>query len=113
MDAQDGTMAYRRVNKLKIRAWRKFRGLTQAQLADATGLTDASVSRIETGVQAYTRQTLEVLSEALKCEPEDLIGHFEPGSPELDLIYALRKMTPAERGRVAQVVRLLRESSAA
>lgn len=62
-----------------IKQWRAFRGLTQAQLADATGLTDATISRIESGKISYTQDTLERISQALAVEPADLLG-YDPNS---------------------------------
>lgn len=56
-----------------IKEWRKHRGLTQEQLGDRLGLTQATVARIEQGKIAYTQPVLEAMADALRCEPADLI----------------------------------------
>jgi transcriptional regulator with XRE-family HTH domain len=63
-----------------IRAWRKFRGLTQDELAEKLDLTQATIARIERGDISYTQPVLEALADALHCEPADLIMR-DPGKP--------------------------------
>ncbi len=57
-----------------IRAWRKYRGHTLETLAEQIGMIHASLSRIERGEQPYTQDSLELLADALKCEPADLLA---------------------------------------
>lgn len=57
-----------------IREWRKHRGMTLEELAAATGVSDGGLSLLERGKFSYTQPMLEVLAEALSCEPRDLIG---------------------------------------
>jgi transcriptional regulator with XRE-family HTH domain len=52
-----------------IQEWRKDRGLTQQQLADLAGYTKATISRIESGDIAYTRENLEAIAQALGTHP--------------------------------------------
>ncbi|WP_321337935.1 helix-turn-helix transcriptional regulator [Breoghania sp.] len=68
-----------------LRAWRKFRGLSQAELAermlDANGnrvVSNVSISRIEKGVQPYTQPVLEALAKALDTTPQAIIA-YPPG----------------------------------
>lgn len=56
-----------------IKEWRKHRGLTQEQLAERLGLTQATIARIERGEISYTQPVLEAMADALRCEPADLI----------------------------------------
>lgn len=65
-----------------IKKWRKHRGLTQEQLAERLGLTQATIARIERGEISYTQPVLEAMAEALRCEPADLIMRdpSQPGS---------------------------------
>lgn len=73
--AQDYFMAkiVKKRRKTFLKEWRKHRGLTQEQLAERLGLTQATVARIERGNIAYTQPVLEAIAEALRCEPADLI----------------------------------------
>ena len=62
-----------------IRAWRKHRGLTLAQLADRLlteleiDISEGQLSRIERGETPYSQDILEALAAVLRCEPADLI----------------------------------------
>lgn len=67
--------------RLFVREWREHRHMTQEQLAERVGITPASLSRIERGLQAYTRGSLEALAEALQCQPADLLTR-NPEDPE-------------------------------
>lgn len=85
-----------------IREWRKYRGLTQEQLAGRIDMTPSTVSQLETGKQGYSQGTLEALAYALQCEPGDLLVR-DPTRP--DAIWSIwETLSPAER---EQGIRLL------
>lgn len=89
-----------------FRAWRKYRGLTQEQLAELVGLATSSVSQIETGAQGFTNSTLIAFADALKCDPGDLLSR----DPKIeDAIYELNKIlrlaSATDRARALRVVR--------
>ena len=48
-----------------IRRYRKPRGMTQAQLAEAVGLTEGAVRHYESGIRAVKPELLESISAAL------------------------------------------------
>lgn len=96
-----------------IKQWRKYRGLTQQQLADrmeeAPGiplLTNVSLSRIERGQQPYSEPVLHALAQALSCEPADLIA-VNPliESDVVDFLAYIRTLDPQTRARVMAVAR--------
>ena len=58
----------------RLRQLRKARGLTQAQLARATGILRPNLSRIEAGKHRPTLETLEKLAAALKVPVVELIA---------------------------------------
>jgi transcriptional regulator with XRE-family HTH domain len=62
-----------------IKAWRKAKGLTQAQVADLVGTSTANISRIESGDQAYTQDMLEGIARALEVSPASLIASGPDG----------------------------------
>jgi transcriptional regulator with XRE-family HTH domain len=86
---------------LAIRALRRHRGLTQAELADRAGISQAAVSRAERGdASTLTVRTLERIAEALGARTSlRLFWHGE----ELD-----RLLDAAHAGLVEQVVAILR-----
>jgi transcriptional regulator with XRE-family HTH domain len=56
-----------------FKEWRKHRGMTQEELADAVGSTPSSISQLESGKQGFTDSTLIALAGALNCNPGDLL----------------------------------------
>lgn len=56
-----------------IKEWRRYRGLTQEQLAARLEVDRTTVSKIEGGKQEYSQGFLEATAQALRCEPADLI----------------------------------------
>lgn len=57
----------------RIRALRQDRGLTQTDLADAVGITRASLANIEAGRQRSLVHTMVGLAKALECDVCDLL----------------------------------------
>lgn len=70
-----------------IAAARKERGIRQADLATAVGLTRASVANIENGVQRVQVHTLIAAAQAIGLDPADLITQaVEGGAPLVQLM---------------------------
>lgn len=67
-----------------IKEWRKFRGLTQEQLAERVGVAVSSISQLETMKQGYSQPTLEAIADALQCEPADLLMRKPPNKDDPD-----------------------------
>jgi len=65
-----------------IKEWRKFRNLTQEQLAERVGVDRSYVNKIENGKKRYDQPFLEAAATAMGCEPADLIMRdpTQPGS---------------------------------
>ena len=64
-------------NESKLARVRIARGLTQAQLAEMTGCTQADVSRWERGTHAMGSRRLAQIARALGCGIEDIIEEQE------------------------------------
>ena len=61
---------------------RTARGLTQRQLAAATGLTNGYISKVEQGHKNIGLGCLEALAAGLDCGPADLLLRVQrPASP--------------------------------
>lgn len=56
-----------------FKEWRKFRHLTQEEVAERIGTSTSTISQLETGKQGFTDTTLIALAEALNCGPGDLL----------------------------------------
>lgn len=59
--------------KSPLSFWRKKRGLTQAALAEASGVSQNFISEIESGQKPGTVATLKKLATALRLTVDDLI----------------------------------------
>jgi len=91
-----------------IRQWRKFRGYTQERLAERIGVTHGNLSQLEQGKINYTQPMLEALSDALSCNPADLLIR----NPLVDgavwsLEDQLRKAPPEKKEEVVRVVEVM------
>jgi len=67
----------------QIRYFRQKRGLTLAQLAERTGTTPQSISRLETGVMKLSMDWVEKIGAALDVAPQQLLGGHESQSVPL------------------------------
>lgn len=63
----------RLTNESKLARVRIARGLTQTQLAEMTGCTQADISRWERGTHAMGSRRLAQIARALECRIEDII----------------------------------------
>lgn len=91
-----------------IREWRKFRGLTQVQLAERIGIDKTYLSKIESGKRRYDQPFLEAAAEALRCAPADLIMR-DPLDPEgLWSIYDT--LSPVERRQVVEIAKTFKKT---
>jgi transcriptional regulator with XRE-family HTH domain len=57
-----------------VRQWRKFKNLTQEQLAERVGVTPGTISQLETGRINYTQPLLEKLADEFGCKPGDILN---------------------------------------
>ncbi|MCF7970006.1 MAG: helix-turn-helix domain-containing protein [Methylococcaceae bacterium] len=57
----------------KIKVWREYRQITQAQLAERAGVAQAYIGQIETGQRDGTVKVLVVIAEALGISLDDLV----------------------------------------
>lgn len=85
-----------------FREWRKFRRLTQEELAGRIDMSASSISQLESGKQGFSQDTLESLATALECSPGALllINPLDKRSP-----WALwEQLTPEKRQHVLAVM---------
>jgi transcriptional regulator with XRE-family HTH domain len=88
-----------------IKEWRKYRRLTQEQLAERAGMTPNNLSQLENHKQRYSAEGLERLAEALQAEPAQLLM-VDPSKD--DAIWSIwERAKPAERQQIIAVARAL------
>ncbi len=91
-----------------LRAWRKYRGLTQEQLADRIGVSGSNISLLENGKQNYTQRILEELALALGTSPASLLTEDPADQSEMRQIAdTLRLLSPAVRRQAIAILNAL------
>ena len=93
-----------------IKQWRKHRGLTQQRLADRLGQTHGAVSQLERGLVGYTQSTLEMLADALQCEPADLLWR-DPDSEFGAILAEVRQFPADQQRRIVAILKAFREAA--
>ncbi len=89
-----------------IKAWRKYRGLTQEQLAERIGIARSYLTKIERGTRRYDQPFLEAAAEALRCGPGDIITR-DPSEPE-GIWSIWDTLSPHQRQQAVAVIRAIR-----
>lgn len=63
------------INRVKMKQIRTTNGLTQQEIADKTGVTQAFISQLETGArQTKSRYVIITIATVLGIEPKELGG---------------------------------------
>ena len=84
----------------RLRALREAAGLTQLQLAAASGLTHEAISRLERGERAASAETVRQLAQALGIPPERFVGRDPIGLTMLTVAEAAARLdVPSARVR--------------
>ena len=90
-----------------IRRYRKLRGMTQAQLAEAVGLTEGAVRHYESGIRAVKPELLEKIAKALEVSEGALKDYGVETSQDLmALLLQLEEgygLAPSEDGMALTV----------
>jgi len=61
----------------KLREWRKYRGMTQVQLAEKAAISQGAIATIERGKRTPNMDTARRLALTLQCDIDDLFGHWK------------------------------------
>ncbi len=97
---------------LRIKDERKRQGLTQRELADASGLSEQFISNLERGRREPATKTLRAIAGVLKILPAQLYSDLPASHNPLDPVLAklgsiLKDASPEDRERVVDVARSL------
>lgn len=106
--AHNADMAKKPASRHFIRAWRKDRGLTLEQLAERIGMTHQNLGKIERGLVPYNQVLLELLADALRCEPADLIMRDPSQKNTLWTIY--ETLSPTQRQQLTEIGETLKKT---
>lgn len=97
-----------RRNRHYVREWRKYRHLTQEQLADRLGVATSTISQLETGKQGYSQAILEALADALSCQPADLLRR-DPNK-EGEIVDLFDGLTDERRALAVEMLKTLKSA---
>jgi len=84
-DTSDGIAAALDDVGPRLRRLRGERGITLTALADATGISKSTLSRLENGQRKATLELLLLLASAYRVPLDDLVGAPEVGDPRIRL----------------------------
>jgi len=99
-----------RFDPTKLKAIRKARRLTQENLAELAGISQASIARYERGEQVPSTDNFERLADALGVTALDLVSGFVRSEVEREILEALRHMSPEEQRAMLAFARSLMET---
>ena len=81
---------------IELKKYRKKAGLTQQELADATGIDRASIVRYENGTRNPPMENLNILANYFNITVDQLMGNDRPSIPnDDDIKFALFGVDPA------------------
>jgi transcriptional regulator with XRE-family HTH domain len=89
-----------------LRAWRKFRRLSQSDLGDLVGTTAGVISELETGHTQLSDKWLRRLAPALNTTPGRLLD-YKPEDIADDLFLIADEMPAERREEAARILRVI------
>ena len=84
-DASDGIAAALDDVGPRLRRLREQRGITLTALAETTGISKSTLSRLENGQRKATLELLLLLASTYRVPLDDLVGAPEVGDPRIRL----------------------------
>jgi transcriptional regulator with XRE-family HTH domain len=87
-----------------LREWRKFRHMTQQELADAVGTSKTVVSEMERGNLQLSPKWLRKFAPALRTQPGYILDHA-PEDLDNDVLDIWTKIDERDRDQAARVLR--------
>jgi transcriptional regulator with XRE-family HTH domain len=94
---------FKQRRRIFLRQWRKYRGLTQEQVAEYMGWSVSNVSQLERGEQGYSDEGLAKLAELLRCTPGQIL---EVDPTDDNAIWSLwERAQPGQRSALLEVAK--------
>lgn len=88
----------------KLKQARQDKKMLQEELAEKTGLSQASISQFEKGLRLPTPANIKKLADALDVEPEHLAGDNEGEFEKMALMRNLKDLSPATIKKINDIV---------
>jgi len=87
-----------------LREWRKFRHMTQQELADAIGTSKTVISEMERGNLQLSPKWLRKIAPVLRTQPGHILDH-DPEDLDSDIIDIWASIEERDREQAARVLR--------
>lgn len=101
---------YRRMDEGNhLRAWRKYRRMTQQELADAIGTAKSVISDLERGVVQLSPKWLRRLAPVLGTQPGHLLD-YDPDELDSDIIDIWSRIDVDDRATALRMLEGLRRT---
>lgn len=91
---------------LYVKQWRKYRGLTQAQLAERIGIDQGHLSKIENRKRQYDEGFLEAVADELRCNVPDLLMRDPTDTEAIWSIW--EGLAPVQRRQVIEMAKVIK-----
>lgn len=89
-----------------LRAWREFRGLTQADLAEAVGTNANMIGYLEGGERSLSLKWLRRLAPALDTNV-GMLAQYDPHDLDKDLIEIWATVSTREQAQILEIAKLI------
>jgi transcriptional regulator with XRE-family HTH domain len=110
LEMRNPTLPKQEHRRWYLKEWRQARGLTANALAERIGASASYISQLERGLRPYNQGVLGSLSEALNCEPADLIARDPADMEGLWNLYDVLRSVPREsRAQAIQILNTFRQ----
>jgi transcriptional regulator with XRE-family HTH domain len=93
-----------------LRAWREYRGMTQARLAEAIGTTGAVISLLESGDRGLSDKWLRKIAPVLNTRPGHLL-ELDPSEADDDIFDIWADIPEERRDQARDVLKTFRAKS--
>lgn len=89
-----------------LRAWRKHKGLSQAELAEKVGTNQNMIAYLEEGERALSAKWLRRLSAALDTTPGMILDH-DPAQLDADIIDIWTHADERQRRQLSEIAKTI------
>jgi transcriptional regulator with XRE-family HTH domain len=99
-------MADKNAGPNHLKAWREFRGMSQAALAERVGTNQNMIGYLESGERGLSAKWLRKLAPALNTTPGHLLDH-DPTEMDADIIDIWMHADQRQRRQLSDIARTL------
>ncbi len=94
----------------RLRQARINKGMSQVELADAVGMTQASISQFEKGLRMPTPNNIRKFAHFLGMSVKDLAGQDQGQFEKTLLMRNIRNLTPESLNKINEYIALIKQA---